>query len=327
MERRTFVKGALAASAAGIFAPAVVSAQSAWPNRPVQVIVPWGAGGGTDYHTRTMATLLEKEFGSPFTVVQRTGGSGVIGHSAIAEAAPDGYTIGAVTVEIGMMHWQGLTKYTVADYSPVGVLNIIPAAVNVAASSKWQNLKQLIDDVKANPGKHKSSGTGQGGIWHLAIAGLLRSQGIEPAASPWVPSDGSAAGLQELIAGGVDIVPCPAAEAATVLRAGRVRCLAMMTGNRVPAFPDVPTVKEAIGSDWTCESFITLMGPKGMPADVVAKLDAAVKKIMAGPDWKAAMDARGFAINHKSAAETGAFVAASDKAFGDIMKALGLAKG
>ena len=103
MKRRTLIKGALAATAAGVLSPAVVSAQGAWPNRPVQVIVPWGAGGGTDYHARTMAALLEQELRSPFTVVQRTGGSGVIGHSAIAEAAPDGYTIGAVTVEIGMM--------------------------------------------------------------------------------------------------------------------------------------------------------------------------------------------------------------------------------
>lgn len=326
MKRRTLIKGALAATAAGVLSPAVVSAQGAWPNRPVQVIVPWGAGGGTDYHARTMAALLEQELRSPFTVVQRTGGSGVIGHSAIAEAAPDGYTIGAVTVEIGMMHWQGLTKYTVADYAPIGVLNIIPAAVNVAASSRWQTLGQLLDDVRANPGRHKSSGTGQGGIWHLAIAGLLQSQGINPTASPWIPSDGSAAGLQDLIAGGVDIVPCPAAEAATVIRAGRVRCLATMTDRRVPAFPDVPTLKEAINSDWTCESFVTLMGPKGMPADVVARLDAAITKIMAGPEWKAAMEARGFAINHKPAAETGAFVARADKALGDVMKALGLAR-
>ncbi|MDX2103805.1 MAG: tripartite tricarboxylate transporter substrate binding protein [Alphaproteobacteria bacterium] len=325
MKRRTFLGGTVAASTV-VAAPAVVSAQAAWPNRPVQVIVPWGAGGGTDYHARTMATLLEREFRNPFTVVQRTGGSGVVGHSAIAEAAPDGYTIGTVTVEIGMMHWAGLTKLTVADYAPISLLNLIPAGVQVAANSPWRTLKDMVDAVRANPGRHKSSGTGQGGIWHLAIAGLLNSMQIRPDAAPWVPSEGAASGLQDLVAGGVDIVPCAIAEASTLLRAGRVRSLAVMTASRVPAFPDVPTVKEAVGSDWTCESFLSLMAPKGTPADVVARLDAAVKKIMEGPEWKQAMDARGFGVNYMGAGQLQAFATRSNEAFGGVMRALGIAR-
>jgi tripartite-type tricarboxylate transporter receptor subunit TctC len=141
-----------------------------YPNRPVTVLVPWGAGGGTDYHARTMAALLEKELKQPFTVVNRAGGSGVVGHSAIAEAAPDGYTIGSVTVEINMMHWMGLTKLTHADYTPIGLLNFVPAGVQVAGDSKYKTLNELLDDARANPGKLKASGTGQGGIWHLALA-------------------------------------------------------------------------------------------------------------------------------------------------------------
>ncbi len=323
MKRRTFLT---ASAAATLAAPSIVKAQGAWPNRPVNVVVPWGAGGGTDYHARTMATLLEREFRNPFTVVQRTGGSGVVGHSAIAEAAPDGYTIGAVTVEIGMMHWQGLTRLTVADYSPITLLNLIPAGVQVAANSRWQNLRQLVDDVRANPGRHKSSGTGQGGIWHLAIAGLLSSMQIAPNAAPWVPSDGAASGLQDLVAGGVDIVPCAIAEASTLIRAGRVRSLAVMTSSRVSAFPDVPTVKEATGSDWTCESFLSFMGPKGMPAEIVTRLDTTMKRIMEGPDWKQAMDARGFGINYMGAADLTTFAQRSNEAFGGVMRQLGIAR-
>lgn len=90
-----------------MFAAAAPAAAQAYPSRPVTLIVPWGAGGGTDATARIIASLLEKELGQPMTVVNRTGGNGVVGHAAIAAAPPDGYTIGMATVEIGMMHWQG----------------------------------------------------------------------------------------------------------------------------------------------------------------------------------------------------------------------------
>lgn len=326
MNRRSFLGGAAASAAAVAALPGALRAQADWPRRPVQVIVPWGAGGGTDYHARTMASLLEARFGTAFPAMQRAGGSGVVGHTAIASAAPDGYTIGAVTVEIAMMHWQGLTPLTVKDFTPLGLLNRIPAGINVAANAPWQTLKDLVDHIRANPGRLKSSGTGQGGIWHLAIAGLLESLGIAPDAVPWIPSEGSAAGLQELVAGGVDIVPCPAAEAAALIDAGRVRCLATMSEARLPRFPAVPTVREAIGSDWTCASFITLMGPAGMPQPVVDRLGAAIGEIMAGPQWATAMEARGFGINHLGPTELGAFVVAQDEALGKVMRSLGIAR-
>ena len=102
-----FVRGLVAAALA--FSVFATPAFAAYPERPVTLIVPWAAGGGTDATARIIASLLEKELGQPVTVVNRTGGSGVVGHAAIASAAPDGYTIGMITVEIGMMHWQGLT--------------------------------------------------------------------------------------------------------------------------------------------------------------------------------------------------------------------------
>src|SRR5258706_6693321 len=101
----------------------VPSAFAAYPERPITMIVPWAAGGGTDATARIIGALLEKELGQPVTVVNRTGGSGVVGHSAIAGAAPDGYTIGLITVEIGMMHWQGLTELTGASVTTIGLLH------------------------------------------------------------------------------------------------------------------------------------------------------------------------------------------------------------
>src|SRR4051812_27089994 len=98
-------------------------AHAAYPERPITLIVPWGAGGGTDGTARIIAALMEKELGQPINVVNRTGGSGVVGHQAIASSTPDGYTLGLITVEITMMHWVGLTKLNHNDYTPIGLVN------------------------------------------------------------------------------------------------------------------------------------------------------------------------------------------------------------
>ena len=117
--RRTLFAAALAAAAT------LVHAQ--YPQRPVQLIVPWGAGGGTDATARIIGALMEKELKQPFNVVNRTGGSGVVGHDAIARAPADGYTIGLITVEITMMHHVGLTQLKHTDYTPIGLVNADPA--------------------------------------------------------------------------------------------------------------------------------------------------------------------------------------------------------
>src|SRR5437870_10289913 len=107
---------------AALLSLAAAAAYAQYPQRPVQLIVPWGAGGGTDATARIIGTLLEKELKQPVNVVNRTGGSGVVGHSAIAQSPPDGYTIGLITVEIGMMHWQALTDLKGSSYTPLGLV-------------------------------------------------------------------------------------------------------------------------------------------------------------------------------------------------------------
>src|SRR5215813_2469509 len=222
-----------------------------YPQRPIQLIVPWGAGGGTDATARIIGALMEKELKQPFNVVNRTGGSGVVGHDAIARAPADGYTIGLITVEITMMHHVGLTQLKHTDYTPIGLVNADPAGVNVRVDSPYKSVKELLAAIKANPGKFKASGTGQGGIWHLAIAGLLKDQGIDPAALPGVPSQGAAPGLQDLVSGGVEVVPCSIPEARAMIDAGKVKSLAIMDANPPSLYPNVPPLKTALGTDWT----------------------------------------------------------------------------
>ncbi|PRD44885.1 tripartite tricarboxylate transporter substrate-binding protein [Phyllobacterium phragmitis] len=322
--RRLMCSLAIGAVAA-VFMPAA-AALADYPDRPITLIVPWGAGGGTDSTARIIGSLLQKELGQPVNVVNRTGGSGVVGHSAIAEADPDGYTLGIATVEIGMMHWQGLTELTYADYTPLTLMNEDPGAVQVSADAPWKDLPALIDDIKANPGKYKASGTGQGGIWHLAIAGLLSKLDVDPSSVPWVPSNGAAPGLQDLVAGGVSIVPCSIPEARSLLSAGRVKSLAVMSEERNAAFPDIPTTKEAIGVSWTLGAWRGIVAPKGLPDAESEMLIAALKKVYDSEEYKSFMSKQGFGVRWASGAEFGNFMKASDETLGEVMKQVGLAK-
>jgi tripartite-type tricarboxylate transporter receptor subunit TctC len=322
--RRSLLAGAVAAVA--LVASALPAAAQNYPSRPITLIVPWGAGGGTDATARIIGSLLEKELGQPVTVVNRTGGSGVVGHAAIASAPPDGYTIGLATVEIGMMHWQGLTELTGASYTPIGLVNADPAGINVRADAPYKTVSDLLAAIKANPGKFKASGTGQGGIWHLAIAGLLRDQKIDPAALPWVPSNGAAPGLQDMVAGGIEVAPCSLPEARSLIDAGKVKSLAVMDTKRSTLYPNVPTLKEAIGSDWTMAAWRGIVAPKGIPADVRDKLSAAVRKVAASKEYTDFMASRGFGVIYAGPEDFGKYMAKSDAELGATMKAVGIAK-
>jgi tripartite-type tricarboxylate transporter receptor subunit TctC len=301
-------------------------ANAQYPQRPVQLIVPWGAGGGTDATARIIATLLEKELKQPFNVVNRTGGSGVVGHDAIAKAAPDGYTIGLITVEITMMHHVGLTPLKHTDYTPIGLMNADPAGITVRADAPYKSVKDLLAAIKANPGKLKASGTGQGGIWHLAIAGLLKDQGIDPGALPWVPSQGAAPGMQDLVAGGVDVVPCSLPEARAMIDAGKARPLAIMDANPGSLYPKVPTIKSELGTNWQIAAWRVIAAPKGIPAPVQKTLTGALKKVYDSKEYKDFMTKQGLGMVWADPAQTTKFMAQSDTNLGNALKAVGLAK-
>jgi tripartite-type tricarboxylate transporter receptor subunit TctC len=320
-----FVK-VLHAALAALALLGAAAAHAQYPNRPLTLVVPWGAGGGTDAVARFIASLMEKDLGQPVNVVNRTGGSGVVGHSAIATAAPDGYTIGMITVEITMMHHQKLTELNPASYTPIALVNLDPAGFQVRADSTYKNMNDVLAAVKANPGKFKASGTGQGGIWHLALAGMLSEAKVDPATVPWVPSNGAAPGLQDLVAGGVEFVPCSLPEARALIEAGKVRSLAVMDGKRAALFPDVPTLKEATGLAWTTGAWRGIAAPKGLPADVQAKLEASVKKAYDSKEYKDFMAQRGFGVLWGNAQEFAAFMAKGDADMKKVMTAVGIAK-
>jgi tripartite-type tricarboxylate transporter receptor subunit TctC len=290
------------------------------------LIVPWAAGGGTDATARIVGALLEKELGQPVNVVNRAGGNGVVGHQAIAGAQADGYTLGMITVEISMMHHQGLTQLTPKNYTPLALMNVDPAAVTVSVASPYKNMDELMKAIRANPGKLKASGTGQGGIWHLALAGMLKDLKLEASAVPWVPSNGAAPAMLELAAGGVDIVTAALPEARSLIDAGKARPLAVMADAPAALYPNVPTLKSATGSGWTIGVWRGIAGPKGLPADVQTKMETVLKKINGSKEYQDFMAGRGFGVAYADGAGFGKFMEKGDADMGQILGALGMAK-
>ncbi|MFB0520107.1 MAG: tripartite tricarboxylate transporter substrate binding protein [Desulfatiglandales bacterium] len=301
------------------------AAIAGYPERPITLICPWSAGGGTDRISRMVAVLLEKDMGKPVTVVNRTGGGGAVGHTAGATAKPDGYTITMQTVEILMMHWMGLANVSYKDYRNVCQISSDPAGIIVKADAPWNSVKELQEYIKANPGKLKASGTAKGGIWDLARAGWLKKAGLSLDAVPWVPSAGAAPALQELVAGGVNIVTCQVTEAGPLIDAGKLKALATMSDERNPLYPEVPTLKE-LGIDWTAETFKVIGVPKKTPDSVANILEKSFEKMVKSKEYLDFMKKNGFGVVWRSSADVEKYLAEADKFMGQLMKEAGLAK-
>ena len=295
-----------------------------YPSRPISYLVPWAPGGGTDTISRAMAAVLQEHIGQPVNVVNRTGGGGVVGHLAISQARPDGHTIGAITVELTMMHHLGLTDLTHESYTPLAMLVNNPASVAVRRDAPWNTLDDLLNDVRANPGRYRASGTSRGGIWDLARIGMLDGAGLRSSDMPWIPSQGSAPAFQELLAGGVDVVTAALVEAGPLLKSGQVKVLGVMADERLEAFPDIPTLKEQ-GIDWTTSSWIGVGGPPGLPSDVVERLSTTLREASEDPSYRDAMERAGFNLQFLDAAEFDEFMAEQDSLNGVLLREAGIA--
>jgi tripartite-type tricarboxylate transporter receptor subunit TctC len=319
---KNFARTALAAAAL------LASVVSSWafPDRPVQLIVPWAAGGGMDAVMRIFANGLEAELKQPVNVVNRTGGGGLTGHTAIANATPDGYTIGGASPEISFYKSLGLGDLTPESMDLFSRVSLIPAGITVKADSPYKTVADYLKAAKDNPkGTLMASGTGVGGSWHIASGGILKAAGIAPDAVRWVPSNGGAPALQDLVAGGITVFTGSPIEAKAMLDAGRVRTILLMTSERHPSFPDVPSAKE-VGLDWTYENWFALAAPKGIPADRRKILFDAAQRTMQREDVRKGMIDRGITPVWDKPGEFDTYVKAFTERGNAVLKDLGLAK-
>jgi tripartite-type tricarboxylate transporter receptor subunit TctC len=299
---------------------------SVYPSRPITLVCPWAVGGGTDRVSRQMAVFLESELGTPVNVVNATGGQGVTGHSRGIRAKPDGYTISMMTLELSMLHWRNLTDLTWEDAAPLMSLNEDPAALFVKSDSEFQTVKDLEAAIKDRPGKLKASGTAALAAWHLALAGWLISLDQNPTDVIWMPSQGAAPSLQELMTGDLDLVCCSLPEAKSLLVSGDIRCLGVMADERQASddFKDYPTLKEQ-GSDWTLTGWRGLGVAKDTPQEIQDKLVTVLKRIVSGEarvngeSWTEFMDNQGFDHTSRPTTDFADFLKRNDELFGTIL--------
>ncbi|WP_018112297.1 Bug family tripartite tricarboxylate transporter substrate binding protein [Thermus igniterrae] len=318
--RRIFLKW-LGLGAGSLFLPTAWGQR--YPSRPITLIVPWSPGGSTDLTARALAPTLEKILKVPVQVVNRTGGGGAVGHGAIAQARPDGYTIGIITLEVVLPPWVAQTKISADMFSPISLLVLNPVSIVVRKDAPWRTLQEFIDDLKRNPGRYKASGTAKWGSYDFARLGFLRTLGLKDEALPWVPTQGAAAALQELMAGGINVAFVAIGEAANLVRAGEARYLAFMTDSRFPAFPDIPTLKE-LGLDWTFASFLMAAAPKFTLPSVIDVLDKAFAQAVQEPEFVRFMQNANLVIRHLDRKQSLVFIQERAQAMNRVVQELGL---
>ena len=279
---RRHVLGAVAAAL-----PMSLLAQgSSYPNRPIELIVPAGAGGGTDVLARVFADVARKHLPQPVTVVNRPGASGMIGHGEMINAKPDGYKIAMVFAEIVIVPHMGLTKLSYEDFVPIAQLNADPAAVTVRADAPWKTIEEFLAAAKEKNGTMSMGNSGPGSIWHLAAAAIEDKTGVK---FNHISFSGAAPAALSLLGGHLDAVAVSPGEVAAHVQGGKMRTLAVAADKRLKGFDNVPTFKER-GLDISLGTWRGLAAPKGTPPDVLATLALAARKCADEPALKEGLE-------------------------------------
>lgn len=277
--RRALV-GAVAAAAllAGPVAREAI-AQTAYPTKPITLIIPFPPGGATDNQFRALAQTASKDLGQPIVIVNRPGVGGTLGPSTMAQtAAPDGYTLAVLPGTLFRMpHVSKVTWDPIRDFSYVIGLTSYTFGIAVPSDSPFRTLGDLVAHAKANPGKLTYGTSSRGGTGHVAMERLSKAAGMK---MTLVPFKGAAEFMAALVGGHIDVVGD--AGWGTMARAGRARMLAVMTKERLPGWPNVPTLRE-LGYDITALSMLGIGGPKGMDPAIVRTLHDAFRKASKDP--------------------------------------------
>jgi tripartite-type tricarboxylate transporter receptor subunit TctC len=297
MNRHQFLRATVAAAALlGLSATSVhaQTAATAYPNKPVRVIVPFPPGGTLDLVGRMLAQKMGESTGQTFVIENRPGGNGFIGADAVAKAAADGYTLlfNASTFTTGPMVNSAAPYDVNRDFTPVVLVAQAPLAVSVNNDLPAKDIAGLVTYAKANPGKLNFAIGSTGSAGHLSTELLRRAGGMELTI---VPYKGTAPAFQDLIGGQIQGFVDPLLGAMNFHKAGKLRILAVSSKNRLPNLPDVPTVGETVPG-YEFYSWYGLWGPAKMPADITAKLNAEANKALA-TDMRDKLTSQGLIVN------------------------------
>ncbi|WP_458120964.1 tripartite tricarboxylate transporter substrate binding protein [Paenibacillus sp. Z6-24] len=215
-----------------------------YPSKPITLVVPYAAGGGTDITARALVEAAQPYLSQPVTVVNRTGGGGSIGLMEGANARADGYTVTYLVAELTTLPHMGLLPITYEQFKPIIQTNYDPSAITVRADAPWKTAEEFLGYARTHPGEVRMGNAGTGSIWHLAAASLEQATHVT---FTHIPYEGAGPAVSALMSGFVDAVPVSPAEVKTYVDQGKLRVLAINGSERSQALPDVPTLQEATG--------------------------------------------------------------------------------
>ncbi|MEY4267692.1 MAG: hypothetical protein RIS90_2227 [Pseudomonadota bacterium] len=312
-----------AAAAAGVLAlPLVGRAQSAWPTKPVNLVVPFPAGGGTDAFARPLSAQFSKQTGKNMVIDNRGGAGGTLGAGVAAKAAPDGYTLfmGAVHHAIAPSMYPKLDYDIEKDFVPLALMANVPQVLVVNPKSVTGDFKAFVAQVKASPGRLNYGSAGTGTSHHLAGELFKQQTGTF---ITHIPYTGAGPALRDLISGQVDMMFDGLGSSAGHIKGGRIKALMVSGPKRNPAFPDVPCAAELGLPDYTVTTWYGLWAPKGTPADVQARIVEEIRRAAATDELKAIWASNGAEFGNLSPAQFGSFVGAEVKRWAAVVKASG----
>ncbi|MGF1700904.1 tripartite tricarboxylate transporter substrate binding protein [Photobacterium makurazakiensis] len=305
-----FLKAAMVTAGVLVSASAI---SADYPSKNIRLVVPFGAGGGTDAVGRTLANSAKDVLGQNIAVMNRTGGAGAVGMSFGAQQRADGYTLTVVTREIASLPQMGLMRHDADDFKLIRMVNLDPAVVLVAADSPYNTINDLIEEAKREPGKVKFASTAAPNFYLMA---LEKDQGIKLNA---IPYNGASEAIPAVLGNHTDVTMVTPGESIAQLRSGQLKALGVMSDERISFIKDVPTLKEQ-GINVVTGTWRGIGAPKNTPDEVIERLGKAFDTAMASEEFKSFMETGAMTIHNLNAEDFTKFVYEDTQALGTLIK-------
>ncbi|HEX9569522.1 MAG TPA: tripartite tricarboxylate transporter substrate binding protein [Rhodospirillales bacterium] len=277
----------LTAVLAAIMVTGAGAVRAEYPEKPVQIVVPYGPGGSTDLALRALSSVIHEYLGQPVVVLNKTGGGGAVGVVYGLKQKPDGYVLmgGAIGAHVLTPAANKAAGYGPGDFTPIAMTQLNPNVFVVKADSPYKSIKDVIEAIKANPGKFKQSNPGPGSIHNFGFNLLMDAAGIPSKSVISVPFKGGAASAAALLGGHVDFHQTNLTNVIELIKGGKLRALAVTSPQRLKLLPDVPTYAELGYPGVDIYGWRGVIGPKGLPQEIVDKWAAAIKKTQGSKAW------------------------------------------
>jgi len=308
----------LAVVGAGLAVVHAAGAQEPYPTRPIKLIVPFSAGGGTDTFARVVAPGLADRLGQPVVVDNRPGAGGNIGAEAVAKSAPDGYTLLLAQDSLAVVPWlsKSLPFDVNKDFAPIGIGVFMPMVLVVSNDTPAKSLSELIAYAKANPGKLSYGTPGTGTAHHFNFESFLARTGTRMV---HIPYKGAAPMMGDLASGNIQVAFAALSSAAPLIQAGKLRAIAVADGARVPQFPDLPTIAESYPG-YTANVWFGLAVPAATPPEVRRKIVEAFQATMAATGVRDRLTGLGYQVKATTPEDMSRTLASEYQKWGEVAK-------